>query len=182
MVAFNAKPQRCVLVNLATFEQKQAQFNPRALTRSLKANYARLTVPGLSHQPLHYVNTGNTQLPSVEFVMDRAMDPSFDVADFLGFLRSLLLPPEPAGGVPQLAPPRVLFVWPNVLSIEAVGIDLTEQYDLFYADAGVRSAIGTITFEQILDFRITGDDVRSEVPLSSDQVESALAFVYGYEG
>jgi hypothetical protein len=181
-MAINTKPAKCEIVNLATYERKVVQFNPPTLTRSLKANWARLTVPGLSHQPLHFVNTGNTNLPAVEFQMDRGADPSFDVMDFFAFMRSLLLPPEPAGGVPQTSPPRVLFVWPKVLSLEFIAMDVSERYDLFYPQGGVRAGVATVTFEQILDFRLTGEDVRNESPLTSDQVEDALVFVYGWEG
>jgi len=179
---FNAKPARCELVNLATFERKRCQFNPMPLQRTLQANWSRLTVPGLSHQPLHFVNTGNTQVPSLEFQMDRGVDPSFDIPDFLGFCRSLLLPPEPAGGVPQVSPPRTLFVWPGVLSLEMIVMDVNERYTHFYPSGGVRAATVSLTLEQILDFRLTGADVRNEVPLTEDQIEAQLLFVYDMEG
>ena len=104
-----------------------------------------MTVPGLSHQLLQFQSTGNRQLSGVEFYLDRffakEQSDDADILDFRGFLRALTVPPKGAEGVPATAPPRTLFVWPTVLSIETVLTDLEFQYKQFAGDA--TSPIGT---------------------------------------
>ena len=46
----------------AVYGAKAAQF-----TEKIQVNYTRLAVPGLSHQPLQFQNTGNRQISGVEF-------------------------------------------------------------------------------------------------------------------
>jgi hypothetical protein len=64
--------------------------------------------------------------------------------------------------VPATAPPRVLFVWPTVMSIETVLTDLEFSYKQFAADATVLVYTATVTFEEILDVRVTSEDKRDE--------------------
>ena len=93
-----AKPQRCSLVNLTSGEEMPAFFNPQQLTERVQVNYARHNVPGMSHQPLQYVSTGNRTLPAVDFYLDKIMSldrgvTNFDIMDFRNFMHALTLPP-----------------------------------------------------------------------------------------
>ena len=44
---------RMYLINLATGIERTAQFNPTEFSRTLEVEYARQTVPGLSHKVMH---------------------------------------------------------------------------------------------------------------------------------
>ena len=66
-----SRPPRCTLVNVETAESIDCLFNPTQLTEKVQVNWNRLTVPGLSHQVLQFQSTGNRQLPSVEFYLDK---------------------------------------------------------------------------------------------------------------
>jgi hypothetical protein len=65
------RPARCVLVNVATAEAMDCLFNPTQLVERLQVSWNRVVVPGLSHQVLQYLSTGNRQLTGVEFYLDR---------------------------------------------------------------------------------------------------------------
>ena len=84
-------------------------------------NWNRQVVPGLSHQVLQFQSTSNRQLTGVEFYLDRFFateqpgDPN--ILEFRAFLRALTVPPAVTEGVLVTAPPRVLVVWPKVLTI-----------------------------------------------------------------
>jgi len=62
---------RCLLINVETAEFMFCLFNPAQLSEKVMVNWNRVTVPGLSHQLLQFQSTGNRQLSSVEFYLDR---------------------------------------------------------------------------------------------------------------
>jgi len=124
----------CVLVNVWTGESMPCLFNPTQLTEKLQVNWNRQVVPGLSHQVLQFQSTSNRQLTGVEFYLDRFFateqpgDPN--ILEFRAFLRALTAPPAVTEGVLATAPPRVLVVWPNVVTIECVVASIDFQYRL----------------------------------------------------
>lgn len=156
------RPPRCVLVNLHSGESFECLFNPAALSEEVTVEYTKQGVRGLSHRPLQYASTDNRQLPGVEFYLDKLFaseqpgDP--DILDFRAFMRALTVPPaDPAG---LAAPPRVLFIWPKVITIETVLRGLKLDYEQFAADASVLIYRATCTFEEILDVRVTSEELR----------------------
>ena len=161
-----AKPPRCFLVNVTTAESVDCLFNPTQLAEKVQVNWNRLQVPGLSHQVLQFQGTGNRQFSAVEFYLDKvfaAEQPGdTDIMEFRRFLRSLTVPPEGTEGVPATAPPRVLFIWPGVLSVETVLTDVEFQYRQFGSDGAVLVYAATCTFEEILDARVTSEYLRQE--------------------
>ena len=166
MQIVTGRAPRCTLVNVATGESIECLANPTQLSEKVQVNWNRVTVPGLSHQLLQFQSTGNRQLSGVEFYLDRffarEQSDDADILDFRGFLRALTVPPKGAEGVPATAPPRTLFVWPSVMSIETVLTDLEFQYKQFAADASVLVYTATVSFEEILDVRVTAEERREE--------------------
>ena len=158
------RPPRCVLVNVLTGESMECLLNPTQLAEKVQVNYARLTIPGLSHQLLQYQSTSNRQISGVEFYLDRyfaAEQPGdVDIMDFRAFLRALTVPPNNAQGVLQAAPPRVLIIWPEVLTVEAVLTSVIFQYSQLAVDGRVMLYTAQVSFEEILDVRVTSEDLR----------------------
>ena len=154
-----ARPPRCSLVNVSTSESIECLFNPTQLSEKVSVNWNRLSIPGLSHQLLQYQSTGNRQLGGVEFYLDRffavKQPGNPDILAFRSFLRGLTVPPGE-----MLAPPRTLIIWPKVLTIETVLTDLEFQYRQFGIDCAVLVYTATCAFEEILDLRITAEQMR----------------------
>jgi hypothetical protein len=142
-------------------------FNPTQLSEKIQVNWNRLSVPGLSHQVLQFQSTGNRQLSGVEFYLDRFFaaeqpgDP--DIMEFRAFIRSLTVPHEGIECVAQTAPPRAIFIWPNVITVETVITGVEFQYRQIAADGAVLVYAATVSFEEILDVRITSEDLREEI-------------------
>ncbi|MER2566419.1 MAG: peptidoglycan-binding protein [Myxococcaceae bacterium] len=161
------RPPRCVLVNVSTGESMTCLFNPTQLTEKLQVNWNRQVVPGLSHQVLQFQSTSNRQLTGVEFYLDRFFateqpgDPN--ILEFRAFLRALTVPPAGTEGVLATAPPRVLVVWPNVLTIECVVASIDFQYRQLAVDSSVLVYAASVTFEEILDTRVTSETLRRQV-------------------
>ena len=165
-MSFDTRPPRCSLVNVVTGESIDCLFNPTQLAERVQVHYNRLAVPGLSHQVLQYQGTGNRELSEVEFYLDRTFASEqpgdVDILTFRAFLRALTVPPEATEGVAATAPPRALFVWPGVLTVEAVLTGVAFQYRQFASDGSVMVYAATVGFEEILDVRITSEDLREE--------------------
>ena len=168
MPNYVSRALKCVLVNLWNGEAFDCLFNPQELNEKLQVNWNRLTVPGLSHQVLQYQSTSNRQLEKVEFYLDRffaeEQPGNFDILLFRAFLRSLTVPPQGNEDITGTAPPRVLFIWPGVLTLECV----VSSVEFHYKQFGKNSLLvytATVGFEQILDKRITSEELRSEVDL-----------------
>ena len=161
------RPPRCMLVNLTTGEPMECLFNPTQLAEKVQVNWNRLAIPGMSHQLLQFQSTGNRQLGGVEFYLDRlfaADQPTpIDIMDFRAFLRALTVPPAGTQDVLATAPPRVLLVWPKVLTVEAVVSDLEFQYRQVGVDGRVLVYVALVGFEEILDVRVTSEQLRGEV-------------------
>lgn len=164
---FDTRPPRCSLVNVVTVEAVECLFNPTQLVEKVQVNWNRLAVPGLSHQVLQYQSTGNRELSGVEFYLDRvfaAEQPGdVDIMEFRAFLRALTVPPEATEGVAATAPPRTLFIWPGVLTVEAVLTGVEFQYRQFGVDGRALVYAANVSFEEILDVRVTSEALREEV-------------------
>src|SRR5512138_2123678 len=126
------RPPRCVLVNVSTAESMECLFNPTQLSEKFQVNWNRLVVPGLSHQVLQFQSTSNVQLTGVEFYLDRffaaANGSDAVLGNFRTFLRELTVPVAGGSTVAATAPPRVLVIWPQVLTIECVVNSVEFQY------------------------------------------------------
>jgi len=165
-MAFDTRPPRCSLVNVVTGEPIECLFNPTQLVEKVKVNWNRLTVPGLSHRVLQYQSTGNRELSSVEFYLDRAFAAEqpgdLDIMEFRAFLRALTVPPAAPEGMAGTAPPRTLFIWPGVLTVEAVLTAVHFQYRQFGVDGRALVYAANVTFEEILDVRVTSESLREK--------------------
>lgn len=139
-------------------------FNPAQLTEKVQVGYNRLAVPGLSHQVLQYAGTGNRRFEGVEFYLDRffaSEEPQApDILEFRNFVRALTVPPEAAQTVLSSAPPRVLVLWPGVLSVEAVVTDAEFQFRQFGVEGRVLVYAVLMSFEEVLDQRVTSEHLR----------------------
>ena len=75
----------------------------------------------------------------------------------------LTVPPSGTEGVVDTAPPRTLFIWPEVITVETVVTDVEFQYRQVAIDGRVLVYAATVTFEEILDVRVTSEELREEV-------------------
>ena len=158
---------RCLLVNVESGESMECLFNPTQLAEKVQVNWNRLAVPGLSHQVLQFQSTGNRTLAGVEFYLDRffarEQPGQPDIMAFRSFVRALMVPPAGTEGVMATAPPRTLFIWPQVTTVETVVTEAEFHYRQVAVDGRVLVYVATVTFEEILDFRVTSEELRQEV-------------------
>jgi hypothetical protein len=161
--AAGQRPARMSIANVATGESVEAQFNPTEFEEAIEVNWARQTVPGLSHQPLQFVNTGN-----VRFTLDLnfdAQDATTTIEDVLfarRFLQSLCYPRRGAEDVAGGGPPRALFVWPKVIALTCVLTGISLKYGRFALDGTPTQFSAKVTLEEIRDVRLLSEDVLAD--------------------
>jgi hypothetical protein len=153
-------PARMSIANLSTGVSIEAQFNPTELEEALEVNWAHQTVPGLSHQPLQFVHTGNTKF-SLELNFE-AQDPTSNLDQILlarRFLQSLCYPRRGAQDVIGGGPPRALFVWPSIVSLTCVITALCFRYSRFNLQGTPVQFSVRVSLEEIRDVRLLSEDV-----------------------
>lgn len=154
------RPPPMVLVNMVTNEALEAQFNPAEFEEVLGANYARQTVPGLSHQVLQFVHTENTKY-NFELFFESANGGPAELKRNLDariFLQAACHPWR-AGGVKRGGAPRLLFIWPKLISLSCVVTGLSFKYTRFNIEDDPVVFTAKVVLEEVRDTIVTMDDV-----------------------
>lgn len=195
---FAREPPKGALVNLETVERLDFLFNPETFTEKIGANYARHVIPGLGGQILQYINTTNETIPLVIYMSDTVameQERSFrkrwheEMSDGRGggppplpaeldilalkigaaknFLQSLLYPVRTTSGGWK-APPRVLFIWPNVIRLTCVVTSINFNHQRFSISSLMTTALTVeLTLEELRTTQKFSDEVRRKGTLSS---------------
>lgn len=152
-------PARLTLTNLSSGVTIEAQFNPSQLSERLGANWESLDVPGLSHKPLHFVNTNNEQQMMQLWFRAMSRDELDRIHAARRFLKSLVFPTFGADDLQSGSPPRVLVVWPQMLSMIMILRTVTMTHLMFNQRARSVQFTADLEWEEIRDFRITSEQV-----------------------
>lgn len=161
-------PARAMIVNLATNERFTVQFNPTVLEESLDVRFARIDVPGLSHQRLQYQGTGNKTIPLELFMSQlgadlrrgRAGEPPYVATTMKNFLESLAYP-QGTSESGQQGTPRILFIWPSMITMVCRVVKISFLHRQFSVRTGATTMlVCNLTVEEDRDMAILMDDVR----------------------
>ena len=158
--SLSTRPPRVVISNAETAEDLSAQYNPEEIKEKIKVNYKELEVLGLSHKPLQYQNTDNYQATfTLGFDALSQYAGSSDTARARRFLMSLCYPRKSAQDVPSGAPPRVLFSWPQLISLTCVIDTLDFSHKRF--NNQMKSVLWTVdvTIKETRLVRLYSEDV-----------------------
>ena len=172
MASLEQRPtQRMSITDLTTLEEVEMQFNPSELTETVRIDWARLRIPGLSHERLQFNHTENYKA-TFRLIFDALTENSSGISirrgndaarnlDTRNFLMSLCYPKQGAATVSDGEAPRVLLVWPNLISLTAKIDELKFHHSRFALDGTPTFFEVDITLEEIRDTRLTSEDVRA---------------------
>lgn len=144
-----------------------AQYNPTEITQAYGANYARLAVPGLSHQVKHFANTNDVTMKfGLDFVVDDGGESAADalIAARLFFATSVR-PKARVGNVASSGAPRLYLFWPNFFSMTCVLTNADLKFTQFNRSARPTRMRADVTVEEIRDAVILADQFFDEAPL-----------------
>lgn len=161
--AVGPRPPKMTVTNIVTGDVLEAQYNPTELEEKVGANWARLAALGNSHETLQFTNGKNDLFnftlfwssanggPAQQTVIERARR----------FLKSVVKPRSVIGGglIKSAGAPRVLFVWPNLLSVECIVTDVTLKHTRFNLLGQTVFYSAVCALEVIRDDFISSDDV-----------------------
>lgn len=152
------RPPRVTFSNVETAQDCTAQFNPDEVKERIKVNYKDLEVLGHSHKPRQYLNTDNWS-GSFTLGFDALSQYEGSVHRSRLFLMSLCYPRRGAASVLDGAPPRVLFSWPNLLSLTCVIDELDFTHKRF--SSTMRNTLWTVDVKitEVRDVRLHSEDV-----------------------
>lgn len=157
-------PVRVTIANLRTGETQPVMTNPEQIELVIDVGWNELEVPGQSHVPLQFKNVSNTTFPLDLYCseyMDAGKLNSLD--DHSRFLQSLCYPDYDANNVLEGAPPRILVIWPNVLSMTVVIRSLGIKYTHFSIEDGHPTRFtAAVKVSEIRDVRLSSADVRAQ--------------------
>jgi hypothetical protein len=154
-------PAKMTLVNLITGEPLEVQFNPEELGEEVSANWTKVSIPGLGHQLLQFVNTNNHTFSLDLFFDGEGAEQLARLDDARRYLLSLTYPVGSAGDVATGGPPRVLFVWPNLVSFSAQVTKVSMKHQRFTKNLASSRFLAAIEVEEVRDGRLTSEEVRA---------------------
>lgn len=147
--------------NLTTGEAKQLAVVPNELTEGVTAEYVKHSVLGLSHKRHHYTGTTNHAIPNLQFkYVSETIAQRDRMDDERRFLLSLMYATEASDGVLRGGPPRVLFLWPSLISFTTIVENAQFTHTKFNRLGAPVVTDVTISIEEIRDVRLTSAEVR----------------------
>lgn len=160
--ALLAEPVKMRIINLddpSIFIEPE--YNPTELREKLAANWAKVTIPGMSHRRRQYIDTDNN---SFSFTLHYdSTDRTPDEHNLFLVQRSFLLAHcyarRGATTITDGAPPRVIFVWPGLARMVSIIEDLDFVYLKFNRLLEPTLWEVTIQLSEIRDRRLFFDDV-----------------------
>ena len=154
-------PQKVQLVNIEVDKTLDAQFNPTEFEEQLGVNYSKMTVPGLSHQVIQYTNTENVSY-SLELFFDATdlgIQGSARILESRRFLYAACHPLATPGRIVGGGAPRILFIWPDMISLMCVMTKLSFKYTRFNKYLGPTAYTANVTLEEIRSSLVTMEEV-----------------------
>ena len=176
---YTNKPNRMEIHNLDNGDSIEAQFNPTALTESLKPNWVKQVIPGHSHPNFQYAATdaqafqfdlffdaleltgGTFKGAGPDDIGDAPAKLDATVLNARNFLQSLTVPKGNAKDITASAPPRCLFFWPNFISLTCIVQSMDFRHTKFAATGEPLQFTVSITLSEIRDARLTTSEVRN---------------------
>ncbi len=151
------------------------QFNPTEFTEKLGVNWARKIVVGQSHEVLHYVNTTNNGFTFDLFFDADTQDQADRNLVARKFLQAVCFPRRINAGLNLAgAPPRLLFIWPQMISLTAVMLNVEFRYQRFSATGVPIEFVASVSIEEVRDFRLFVEDVLNDGTIRGSEDEGSI--------
>jgi len=156
-----ARPPRVSFTALRTGETIEFPFTPETLEESVAVNYAQQTVVGLSHQIDQYGSTGNHTFSGLDLWFRGTTENEVErIHDARRFLLAHTLPSGGAQSVRDGGPSRILFFWPQLVSMTCKLTNLRIRHQQFNVQGRTTIFRASVDISEIRDYRLTSEEVR----------------------
>lgn len=163
--ALNREPPKMSLTNVVDPRDTIfPQFNPEQIRETLKSQWERITIPGLSHQRLNYISSDNH---GFRFKLQydgtgRDEDTRLLHEDHRRWIQAHFHPRGGADSILGGSAPRLLFIWPNLISMTAIIDSADFTLKRFTSELKLIAWEVSLTLAEIRDVRLTFEEVRAQ--------------------
>lgn len=160
---FGEKPERIsfTYVDLLTDVDQMEFLNPSGFKESFGANYAEQNIRGLSHRLLQYDSTENYKL-DLELFCEADSDTDKQINSIRRFFAAATHPRKGAGTIPKVAPPRLLFMWPKMLTLTCVVRGVSFDHRIFFRNGQTRIMTVNLSLTEIRDVIVYAEDILAD--------------------
>jgi hypothetical protein len=142
-----------------TAKEMSPFFNPTEFETQVAAAYERKRPIGHPHANLQYSGTDNPVINLEFFLLTQTAENHDFNLKFLNFIHGFLYPFKSANSVRTGSPPRLLFIWPNTLSLTTRVTTINTRFVRFrQRDLAAVQQVVSCTIEECRDFRWTYED------------------------
>lgn len=139
----------------------EAQFNPEELKEATGAEWSKLVVPGNSHPVKQFSHTAPNRFTfTLAFL---AITGGPEAVAYLksarSFLKSIERPRRQVGNIASAGAPRVIFVWPNLLTVVGTVEKCDFTFSRFASNGSPIEAKAAVEIEEIRDTFIAAEDL-----------------------
>ena len=139
------------------------QFNPEEITAQFRAQWEKMVIPGLSHQRMNYISSSNVVF---RFLLrydatGRSAETRDEHEDNLRFIQAHFHPRLGGDSILGGEAPRILFIWPTLISLTAVIEEATFKFTRFNSALQLMAWNVSIGLSEIRDIRLTFEEVRA---------------------
>lgn len=157
-----SRPPRLTFTNMGSGETVEMPFIPDRLTERVLVGYARKKIVGMSHTVLQYGNTENYSIPNLDlFFRGVTQEEANALNEGRKFLLSLAYAREGARAVRDGGPPRILFIWPQLISMTFKMSSIEIEHRKFNKNGASVEFNARVGLEEVRDVRLTSEDVRT---------------------
>ena len=154
-------PPKMHLVNLTTEDELEAQFNPTELEETIAATWTKQKVQGFSSTIKQFTNTEDLAMSFTLRFDANGVGPT-NLSRLLyarSFLMAACYPRALASSLESAGAPRLLFVWPGLISMTCVLTNVTFSHKQFNRNALTTILDAKVSLEEIRDTLLTSEDV-----------------------
>lgn len=152
---FFAKIAKAYIIDYETQEKIELQYNPKEWQDNRTVNYAEHNIPGISHPVLQFVNGGD-RIFEAEIFLNSMYDKN---APYIAHWIRARTYPERVNRILTYAPHRVLFIYPNAISILGVIIEANRQVQDTFPDGTIKLMTLKLTIKEKIWKNINMSDV-----------------------
>lgn len=155
------------------------QYNPNKLREQIKVQWSKITVPGLSHKRVNYISTENTgfKMKLHYDATGRTPDVREKFLDHRKFFQAHAVPRGGADTVLGGEAPRLLFIWPGLISMTCILESADFDYTRFNSELGLLTWDVDLVLSEIRDVRLTFEEVRAQGTQRRGSPSSALSAI-----
>jgi hypothetical protein len=171
---------RVAIAAVETGELRPCLLNPATLKERYQINFDDLAPLGLDHEIGQYRNTASANIP-IELAFDQVIvskrwsQDNPQIEDWRGFLLQFTAAMEESSEFIGGAPPQMLLVWPNVLTIRAQVRSLEFSYQRFRADdLSCMTWTATMELKEVRTGFWSSGRLRSAAGMREQQAEGIL--------